>query len=51
MLEDNGFKNTMRKTFKGSQTAWIVFLKPALNIASQHRGMAVSAKTKNPKVG
>ena len=47
MLEGNGYKNTMKKTFTGSQTAWNKFLKPALNIASPHIGMAVSARTKN----
>ena len=31
-----GFKNTMKKIFKGSQTAWSEFLKPALNIASPY---------------
>ena len=50
-LEGNGFKNTMKKVFKGSQTAWNKFLKPALNIASPYIGMAVSAKTKNHKIG
>ena len=41
----------MKKIFKGSQTAWNKFLKPALNMASPQIGMAVSAKTKNPKIG
>ena len=50
-LEGNGFTNTMKKIFRGSQTAWNKFLRPALNIASPNIGMAVSAKTKNPKVG
>ena len=27
------------------------FLKPAVNVAAPFNGMAVSAKTKNPKVG
>ena len=40
----------MKRTFRGSQTAWNRFLKPALNIASPFIGMAVSAKTKNPKI-
>ena len=40
----------MKKIFKGSQTAWSKFLKPALNIASPYIGMAVSAKTKNPQI-
>ena len=51
MLEGNGFENTMKKSFKGSQTAWIKLLKPAVNVAEPSMGMAVSAKTKNPKVG
>ena len=50
-LEGNGFKKTMKKTFKRSQTTWKRFLKPALNIASPIIGMAVSAKTKNPRIG
>ena len=49
-LERNGFKNTMKNIFKGSQTAWNKFLKPAVSIASPYIGMVVSAKTKNPKV-
>ena len=36
---------------KGSQTALNKFLKPAVNVAAPFIGMAVSAKTKNPKVG
>ena len=50
-LEGNAFKNTMKKIFKGSQSAWNKFLKTALNVAAPFIGMAVSAKTKNPKVG
>ena len=51
MLERAGFNNTMKKAFKRSQTAWNNFLKPAVNVAALFIGMAVSAKTKNPKVG
>ena len=51
MLEGSGFKNTMKNYFKGFQTAGNKLLKPALTIASPCIGMAVSAKTKNPKVG
>ena len=51
MLEGAGFKSAMKKIFKGSQSAWNKFLKPALNIASPYIGIAVSAKTKNPKIG
>ena len=50
-MEGAGFKNTMKKTFKGSQTAWNKFLKPAVNVAAPFIGKAVSAKTKNPKAG
>ena len=49
-LEGAGFKNTMKKIFRGSQTAWNKFLKPAVKIAAPFIGMAVGAKTKNPKV-
>ena len=49
-MEGVGFKNTMKKFFKGSQTAWIKFLKPAINASAPFIGMAVGAKTKNPKV-
>ena len=50
-LEGTGFKNTMKKFVKGSQSAWNNFLNPAVNVAAPFIGMAVSAKTKNPKVG
>ena len=51
MLECNGFKNTMKKIFRGSQTTWKKFLKPALIIASPYIDMVVSAQTKYPKIG
>ena len=51
LLEGNGFKNTMKKLFKRSQTAWNEFLKPAVNVAAPFVGLAVSAKTEHPKVG
>ena len=41
----------MKKIFKGFQTAWNKFLKTAVNVAAPFLGMAVSVKTKNPKVG
>ena len=50
MLEGNGFKNTIKKIFKGSRTAWNKFLKPAVNTLAPVIGMAVGAKTKNPKI-
>ena len=49
-LEPAGFKNTMEKIFKGTQSAWNKFIKPAINVSAPFIGMAVGAKTKNPKV-
>ena len=51
MLEGGSIKSKLQKIFKGTQTAWNKFLKPAVNVAAPFIGMAVSAKTKNPKVG
>ena len=48
-LEGPGFKNTMKKIFKGSQTAWNKFLKPALKIATPIISAGVAMKTKNPQ--
>ena len=48
-LEGNGFKKTMKKIFKGSQTAWNKFLKPALKIATPIISAGVAMKTKNPQ--
>ena len=50
-LEGSGFKNTMKRIFKGSQTAWLKFLKPTINTLAPVIGMAVGAKSKNDKVG
>ena len=50
-LEGAGFKNTMKKTFKGSQTAWSKFLKPTINTLAPVIGLAVGVKSKNQKVG
>ena len=49
-LEGAGFRNTLKKLFKGSQTASNKFLKPAVKVAAPFIGMAVGDKTKNPKV-
>ena len=49
-LQTGGFKKTMKKISKGSQTAWNKFLKPGVNVAALFIGMAVEAKTKNLKV-
>ena len=46
-LEGAGFKNTLKKIFKGSQTAWNKFLKPTINTLATVIGMAVGAKSKN----
>ena len=51
MLEGGSFKSKLQKIFRGTQTAWNKFSKPAVNVAAPFIGMAVSAKTKNPKVG
>ena len=41
----------MKTLFKGPQTARNKFLKPAVNVAAHFIGMAISDRTKNPKVG
>ena len=51
MLEGGSIKSKLQKIFRGTHTAWNKFIKPALNMASPYIGMAVSAKTKNPKIG
>ena len=51
MLEGGSIKSKLQKNFKGTQTAWKKFLKPAINATAPFIGMAVSAKIKNPKVG
>ena len=49
-LEDGSIEIKLQKTFKGTQTAWNNFLKPAVNVAAPFFGMAVGAKTKNAKI-
>ena len=51
MLGGGSIKSKLQKKFKWTQTAWKKFLKPAINATAPFIGMAVSAKTKNPKVG
>ena len=51
MLEAGSIKSTLQKIFRGTQTAWNKFLKPAINATAPFIVMAVSDKTKNPKVG
>ena len=48
-LEGAVFKKKMKKIFKGSQTAWNKFLKPALKIATPIISAGVAMKTKNPQ--
>ena len=50
-LEGGSINSKLQKKFKGTQTVWNKFLKPAVNVAAPPIGMAVSATTKNPKVG
>ena len=50
-LEGGSIKSKLKSIFKRSQTAWIKFLKPAINITARFIGVAVSAKTENAKVG
>ena len=51
MLEGGWIKSKLQKISKGTKKAWDKFLKPAVNVAAPFIGMAVSAETKNPKVG
>ena len=50
-LEGSGFKNFLKKVFKGSKTAWDKFLKPVVNATAPFIGAAVAAKSKNPNAG
>ena len=51
MLEGGSIRKKLQKIFKGTQTAWNIFLKPAIYAIAPFIGMAVSAKTKKLKVG
>ena len=51
MLEGGLIKSKLQKLFNGAKTAWNKFLKPTINARAPFIGMAVSAKTKIPKVG
>ena len=48
-LEGAGFKNTMKKIFKGSESLWNKYIKKGLKIATPLISAAVAAKTKNPQ--
>ena len=50
-LEGGSIKSKVHIFFRGSRTAWNMFLKLAINATAPFIGMDVSAKTKNPKVG
>ena len=50
MLEGGSNKSTLKKFFKGTEQTRNIFLKQWLNTASQNSGLAVAAKTKNPKM-
>ena len=50
-LEGGSIESELQKIFKGTPTALNKFLKPAINATAPFIGMAVSAKTRNPKVG
>ena len=50
MLEGGSIKGKLQKNFKGTQTARKKFLNPAINASAPFIGMAVGAKTRNPKV-
>ena len=50
-LEGGSIKSKLQEKFRGTQTAWNKVLKPAINATAPFFGMAVSAKTRNPKVG
>ena len=50
MLGGGSIKSKLQNILGGTQTAGNKFLKPAVNVAAQFIGMAVSAKSKNPKV-
>ena len=49
MLERGSIKSKLQKIFKGTQTAWNKFLKPALKIATPIISAGVAMKTKNPQ--
>ena len=50
MLESGSNKSKLKRFFRRLQTAWNKFLKPPIIATAPFIGMAVSSKTKNPKV-
>ena len=51
MLEGGSIESKLQIIFRGTKKAWDKILEPAINATAPFIGMAVSAKTKNPKVG
>ena len=51
MLAGGSIESRLQKNFKGTQSAWNKFLKPVVNVEASFIRMAVSANTKNPRVG
>ena len=49
-LEGRSIQSKLQEIFRGTQTTWDKFLKPAVNVAAPFIGMAVGARTKNPEV-
>ena len=50
-LEGGSIENKLQKIFKGTRSAWSKYLKPAINGTAPFIDTAVSAKSKNQKVG
>ena len=51
MLERGSVETELQKIFSRTKKAWDCFFKRAINATAPFIGMAVSAKTKNSKVG
>ena len=49
-LEGAGFKNTIKRNFKGTEKVWNNFNKPGLKEGSPIVSAGVAAQTKNPQV-
>ena len=48
-IEGGSRKCKLQKFVRGTQTAWIKFIKPGLKIATPLISAAIAAKTKNPQ--
>ena len=51
LLDGGSIESKLQIFFRGTQTAWKKFLKPAVNVAASFIGMALSANNENPKIG